>query len=158
MPNVNIPGKVCSHCNDTKWLEYKIKVKGEVITRWTCAIKRRETNRRYEKNNPEKLIEYRKRNYLIHGKKYQEKFKGYRANYYLDNKEKILEYSRKWEKNNPERYKELVKRKDKKAIDNLSDRYLKLNLSNYSLLHYSEIPQYLIELKRKQLLLYRQIH
>lgn len=158
MPNVNIPGKVCSHCNNTEWYEYKIKVKGEIITRWTCAIKRREKNERFKKDNPEKLIEYRRRNYLIHGKKYQEKFKEYRANYYQDNKEKTLENLRKWKKNNPERFKELIKRKDKRAIDNLSDRYLKSNLSNYSLLHYYEIPQDLIELKRKQLLLYRQIH
>lgn len=141
---------------------------------------RRRTANAWYKKNKEKIREQKKIRYLALGgyehikprvKKYREK-----------NKESINEYSRELRKKNPEKYKEYSKKKwhlnkdiikkqvkirDKKRgcthshlmMINLSDGYVRGVLcGNNSSLKAEDIPDELIQLKRAQLQIYREIH
>tara|TARA_R110001592_G_scaffold316357_2_gene592760 strand:- start:4528 stop:4875 length:348 start_codon:yes stop_codon:yes gene_type:complete len=81
--------------------------------------------------------------------------------YYLRNREKLLLQNKKWNKANLNKEKERLRTREisKKAKDNLEDSYIiKILIQKNSALEKlstKEIPQELIELKRKQLKLYR---
>jgi hypothetical protein len=155
MPTIDIPDKICPHCGTTKWFMHKRKYKDKIYIKYTCTVKLSESNIKFRKNNPDKLKEYRKKSRLKNGKKYSIKAKEYSLNWYLANKEITVQRSKEWAKNNPEKHKELRKKLDKKASNNLSDRYLKSILSDDNSITYSDVTQDLIEIKRKQLLLKR---
>jgi len=86
---------------------------------------------------------------------------------------KADERSKRWRLNNPEKYKEICKNKvvcftsdsyRKKQLekyyynrDNLTDRHIKHLIAHKNELSQSDIPQELIEIKRKELLLIRKI-
>jgi hypothetical protein len=157
MPTIDIPDKICPHCGGTKWFQYNSKYKDKVYTKYSCSLKIKQNTKRFQQNNPDKLKVYRRKNYLKNSEKYSIIFKDYKSDWYKENKERIVKKSQEWAKNNPEKHKELRKKLDRKASKNLSNRYVKSILSDDGLLEYSQIPQDLIELKRKQLLLKRKI-
>lgn len=87
---------------------------------------------------------------------------------------KAQERTNKWILNNPEKMKVMCREKQKRLSktpsyrkkqlekyyynkDNLTDYYIRYKLTQCNELSFSDIPQQLIELKRKQLLLIRQI-
>lgn len=134
----------CKMCINIKTKQWKNNNKDKVyITEHNSYITNIERVKKYQseyrKNNKEKINtlkkEYRKKNI--------EKVKEYTKKYYENNKEKIKEYRDK----NPEKY------KTKKYTKNMSDGYiasvLKINIA--------ECPPELIELKRAQLQLKREI-
>lgn len=105
-------------------------------------------------------IEYEKRPYHIR--------KRYRC------VKKAQERTNKWILNNPEKMKVIRREKQKRISktssykkkqlekyyynrDNLTDRYIKYLIVHKNELSQSDVPQQLIELKRKELLLIRQI-
>jgi hypothetical protein len=152
MPTIDIPDKICPHCGGIRW--YQRMRNGYIIN--SCNNKRIEATKRYEKNHPEKKTERRHK-------------------YYLNHKEKELSRSIKWQKENPEKYKPVrekanlkfrnsekgksyIIKRDKSYRDSITDSYIKRLAIQNSNLSYSDIPQPLIELKRKQLKLKRQIN
>jgi len=151
MPTIDIPDKICPHCGGTRWYQ---KMRNGYIINY-CNNKRIEATKRYEKNHPEKKTERRHK-------------------YYLKHKEKELSRSIKWQKDNPEKYKPVrekanlkyriskkgkskIYKRDKSYRESITDAYIKRLAIQKSNLSYSDVPQELIELKRKQLLLIRQI-
>jgi hypothetical protein len=160
MPTIDIPDKICPHCGGIKWYQHG--------NRYWCYIRRNEKqkalfkNRNKEKYNDtrrltnsykEKLIkekqkrqEYRKVNPVI--KKTPLTTAQRSAKYYL----KI--------KNNPKyKIKNVIRSNKhfKRNKEELNDKYIKSILCSDPGLSFSDIPQELIELKRKQLILTRKI-
>lgn len=70
-----------------------------------------------------------------------------------EHKEKQTSYNLKWQKANKDKLKVIQKRTEKKAIDTISDRYIKHNL----LRSISNVPSELIDLKRAQIQLNREL-
>jgi hypothetical protein len=78
----------------------------------------------------------------------------YREEYYSRpaSKKAVL----KWKRENPEKYRAIIERNRIKGRDNLSDGYIKSCIaSNTKGLTFKDITPELIEMKRKQLKLYR---
>ena len=105
-------------------------------------------------------IEYEKRPYWIRkryrcAKKAQER----RDTWALKNPEKIKELNKNRAKRDygTEHCKKYALKKYYHNKDNLTDYYIKYKLTHCNDLSFKDIPQPLIELKRKQLLLIRQI-
>lgn len=73
----------------------------------------KEYHKKWEKNNPEKLKAYRKRN--------SEKKKLYQHQWYLDNKEKCLQNSKDWAILNHQSIRELAKKRHQKKIQWMLD-------------------------------------
>jgi hypothetical protein len=157
MPIINIPEKVCSHCNGTNWYT-RITKDGVLIQ--ICSIKRNEYNKKWRVRFPEKANAIWKRA--------KDKVKDTDV-YKTKNRERVA----KWNKANPEktklkikatqlrhkeRYNQVNKNIDKRLRETLHDCYLaRLIRGNISGLYLSDIPQDLIKLKRKQITLIRQI-
>lgn len=85
-----------------------------------------------------------------------ERYKAYNKKWVSENKELVKEYKQKWLNNNSERYKELKQKWAsenpnyyKLDRDNLSDRYIKDLMRKQTGIHYSHIPQGIIEAKRQ---------
>jgi hypothetical protein len=157
MPTIDIPNKICPHCGGTKWFEYKAKYKDKIYIKYSCLLKVKENHKQFKKNNPDKVKDYRKKSHLKNREYYLIKSKNYNIIWYQKNKENVIKQSKKWKQSNLEKHKQIRKKMDKKASDNLSDRYVKSILCDDTLLKHSDISQELIELKREQLLLKRQI-
>jgi hypothetical protein len=157
MPIVNIPDKVCPHCDGTHW--YTRTTKDGVLIQ-ICSIKRNEYNKKWRDRFPEK--------HKVIGKRSRDKRK-----HTDEYKRKNVERAVKWNKANPEksklyikaallrhkkRYKEMSKETDKRFRETLHDSYMiRLIRGNTPSLYLPDIPQELIDLKRKQILLKRQI-
>lgn len=134
MPTIDIPDKICPHCGGIRWKsEYKTLAKGDKVLIYRCSVRATERNKRWKLKHPEAVREHnitscRKR----------------RANgYFKTPKEK--ERSR------------LI---SKKQRDTLADNYVYKQIfsdPNIKIVSRADIPQEMIEIKRKQLLLTRQI-
>jgi hypothetical protein len=145
MPTIDIPDKVCNKCKIKKLID---------------CFKYRPRRNNYYSQCKDCMNDYRRINYnqnIEHYREYKKKWKDKigRHQIYINNNKFTLE----WRKNNPKRYRELCNKIYKKYIDNLSDTYLRDLISDCSRsgLKPNEIPQELIELKRKQLLLTRKL-
>jgi hypothetical protein len=137
MPTIDIPDKICSHCGGTKW--YKRNLKSNYFV---CYKKLQETHKKY---------------YIHH----QEECKTRTINNWnkIKNipgiKEKASISRIKWGHKNPDKIKIYKKNNYEKIRENLEDPYVKRLIIQYTSLKLKDIPQELIELKRKKLLLTR---
>jgi hypothetical protein len=157
MPTVDIPDKICPKCDGTKYY-HRIYKKVSVITgknyeHYECRNCNMEMSKNYAFHNVIKIREIKKTCYL----KY--KHDPVRKKIRNENAKKSRELRK-----DDEEYKERIKNYAIKSFqilkNSLSDRYIKDRLiyeSNIKILDRNEIPQDLIELKRKQLLLTRKI-
>lgn len=126
MPIVNIPEKVCSHCNGTVWYARKVfrrKTSSEGY-RYVCNLKKIEAVTTWRQKNPEQYVKALERGRLNRR-----------------NQTNCMYY--------------------KKNVEFLSDRYLVSTIIGAArargILYKKDIPQELIDMKRTQLLLKRQI-
>jgi hypothetical protein len=151
MPVINIPEKVCPHCGDTKWYNFNVKNKTSNSIVYRCAKRVLDTNRKSKRNplNAKKALDkYRQ----------TEKFKSVQSLYYSNNKEKIIKRSKDWKSKNKDRYNESIYKSKKSYSKNLTDYYIKnLLVKREPHLKADDISQDLIDMKRTQLLLMRQI-
>jgi hypothetical protein len=145
MPTVDVPDKICNKCKIQKSIDF---------------FKYRPERGYHYSQCKDCMNEYRRTNYnqnIKHYRDYKKKWKEKigRKNIYQYNYKFYL----KWKKSNPDKYNKIANKLYKKQIDNLADNYLKDLISDCgrSGLKPNEIPQDLIELKRKQLLLKRKI-
>lgn len=165
MAIVIIPEKICPNCGSTRWSVFKKKDwRSEKIyktlkyyTQYTCAST--------SETGCSKLK--RKKYYIAKPRiKVSEEYARKRvADYQKNNKHKWISQSKKvhavrcrdYYKNNP-KYKKRIKDFEKKSIEIMTNSYIKKIICHHdSSLSRKDIPQDLIELKRKQLLLFRQI-
>lgn len=129
MPTIDISDKICSHCGGIKWKIEKEKRKYGIRTRYRCAKRVAERIRKWRSKNPEKISNYGK----------SENRKKYKKLYCQS-----------------ESYKSKQRQRFHDGKKNLTDRYVKHLICHENELSQSDVPQELIKLKRKQLLLIRQ--
>lgn len=126
MPAINIPDKVCPHCNGTMWYTRKVfrKKTSSEGYRYVCNLKKIEQVMTWRQKNPEKYVKALKKGRLNRR-----------------NQTNCMYY--------------------KKNVEFLSDRYLVSTIIGAArargILYKKDIPQELIDMKRNQLLLKRQI-
>jgi rRNA maturation protein Nop10 len=146
MPTIDIPGKICPHCGGTRWKTENRKKPTKAnpekrIIRYRCAEKSAEREKRWRDNNLDKIQEYWR---ICSREKNKERTE---SGYWMTPKMR-------------ERY----RIKAKRDSDTLPDHFVRniivqVNNSTKSniKLTSSDIPQKLIDIKRKQLLLTRQL-
>ena len=100
------------------------------------------------------LVKEQRRNYHAANKKHLNEVSRKR---YLNNKEEYILRSYKWKKNNPKKVRIIAKEVRDKASKNLSDSHVKRELVKHSKLCFKDLPQDLIDIKRKEIKLYRKI-
>ncbi len=154
MPTIEIPDKICPHCGGNKWITKKSKNGKYRVT--SCFLKA------YEYGVAYKATEHGRQ--IVNNYAKTEAAKKHKKKYLSKEPAKLLraaslkKSTAKYKVNNPEKIKELKKRYSKKSRERLINSIVKSYLANNnSGLKYSDIPQELIELKRKQLLLTRTI-
>lgn len=134
MATVVIPDKICPHCNGNKWrIEYKTLAAGNKVPVYRCAVRAIERSNRWKSLHSDNVREHN----IKSCKRRREK------GYFKTPKER--ERSR------------LITKKER---DELSDNYiyrLIFNDPEIKNLKRSDVPQKLIETKRMQLLLTRQL-
>ena len=137
MPYVIIPDKICSHCGGNKYLIEKTKRPSKsnpdcIRIRYRCVVQSDERSKRWKLNNPDKI------------KKYVQLPKP--DGYYRTPEMK-------------ERYKLKYKRESEQVTDNyVKNRILgKSGSLSRTMLSFKDIPQELVEIKRKSILLNRQL-
>ena len=138
MPTIDIQDKICPHCGGIKWkIEHRKKPtkadSDKKLIRYRCAKKGHERTERWRDKNPEKVkeMEHRKTKKLSEMGFYKTP--------------EMMEYYRK---------------KSNRESDTLANNFIYrmiLNSSNMDGIKRSDIPQWLIEIKREQLLLTRQL-
>lgn len=140
MPTVIIPDKICPHCGGNKWrIEYRKKPTkanpDNRAIRYRCSVQSDERSKKWSINHPEKKKEYSKN-------RIQNFPEGY------------------WR--TPE-MKERYRLKAKRESDQLSDNFIRNKILGKSgslsrtTLSFKDIPQELVELKRKSMQLNRQL-
>jgi hypothetical protein len=159
MPTIDIPDKICPHCGGTRWYFTK---RG-----YLCYLRNYEQNkRRYIKNREQCLL-----NRKQWAEENKEKVKVHKKKCYEKNKQKYFLLTKKWNEKHKNKRKlyEVISRErnkesrqiyTKKRVELLPDGYVinQIIRKKYrDCLKSSDIPQDLIELKRKQLTLTRQI-
>jgi hypothetical protein len=155
MPTIEIPDKICSHCGGNKWIVYYRQYKTSTYTKYKCSLKSNEQTKKYRENHPEKTRISNKLSREKYKDKYVVKQKLTQKAYYLRNKNLVIQRSSEWKINNLLTFKKARQKIDKKACLNLTERYIKSLLSDDGTIKYNDVPQELIELKRKQLILTR---
>ena len=131
MPTIEIPDKICIKCGSIKW---KVNPNTGVKNCADCsnANNRKNYKKDFYKDKYHKNIEKYRYNGKIRTKKYRDK-----------NKSKLYVLSNQY---------------GIKQRENLGDLYVKATLTRHCKeLFFKDVPQELIELKRKQLLLIRTI-
>jgi len=133
MPTIDIPDKICPHCGGTSWRTEKYNtLKKGVVIRYRCSEEHRERERRYYQSHKEEVKIY--------------------------NSERIRDGYNKTPK-----MREYYKLFSKKQRDELSDNHIKkiiaygMRRTDKISIRQNELPEELILMKRKQLLLKRQI-
>lgn len=139
MPKINLPDKVCSHCGGTLWY-YKPSSSNYL----TCFEKRREDHKKeYEmkKNDPVQI----------------DKKKIWMKNWRNNNSEHVRKYKLSYDKTDKGR--SAKRKRSHYAIDQLRDCYIKsILLANSPVkLSKEDIPQELVEIERKNLILKREM-
>jgi len=183
MPTIDVPGKVCPHCNNTKWyFDAKRKT-------YACFIKVAERKIKWQQDNHDRYIrlakerrhKFRELNPLqprskmsdderrakqreLKRRKWQEdakfredvlkRVRKYESS--LTPEQRKLRY-RKYYNKNIDKIRESNRLTASKMKENLCEGYLKQLITQYTDLSFKDIPEDLVELKRKQLLLKRQI-
>ncbi len=159
MPTIDIPDKICPHCGGTKWFVVYQKYKDKVYTIYNCRVKLDERNKKWNLQNREKrlLIYKRSKDKVRHTEDYIEKNRKRASEYYKQNPDKVKTHAKIARLKYPDRYSGLSKLRKREYVKSLDDVYIKELICRYDKLYHADIPQDLIELKRKQLLLTRQI-
>ncbi len=147
MPTIEIPDKICPHCNGTKWYYHEKK------NTYYCRNKQKEEFKTYA-NTPEgkaKLKASRDKYRL----KNKEKEKHYYKDYYEKNKEKYKIVCNKYHKT--EKGKEALRRAKNKQSENLTDYYIvnnyyvNLYVSEGIKINRKDVTQELIDLQRNKI-------
>jgi hypothetical protein len=136
MPTIIISDKICSHCGGNKYLIEKQKRPSKsnpdyIRIRYRCAVKSYERTANWAKNNPDRIKKYQK-----------PKLDGY------------------WK---TPKMKEHFRLKSKRESEQLTDNFVKNKILGKSgslareMLSFKDIPQELVEIKRKSILLNRQL-
>jgi hypothetical protein len=146
--------KICTKCNNeypaTKNYFYYAHNKHTLATgeikiysylRKICINCTQEGLSAYERNPKTKKIGQRRRS-----KRYKEL-----------HKEKVKEYFNKWSRENKNKIKEYKRKTKQNASEQLKKSYIKDSMKSNLGLLYKNIPDAIIEVKRQQLLLYREI-
>lgn len=149
--------------------EYREKNK-EKVKLWSHKYKEKNrekiriAEREWRKNNPELSRERSRR--------YHEAHPNYKKKYYAKNKTKLIRKVVEWQKENKGRYKkrleewkmknysryiEMERLRSKKARDELTDAYVVSMLRGDGKLSIKDVPKELIEAKRLQILIQREI-
>ena len=153
--------KICSKCGEEKLLkEFNLQISGKYGRYSWCKICASDLNKKYRKQNRDKILEYGKE----YHKQNQDKRNLESKEYYKQNRDKILKYRKEYREQNQDKRKEYYKqnqdkRKEyyKQNRDKLEDNYIKNSLSNISGIKFKDISPELIEAKREQIKLYRLI-
>ncbi len=130
MPTIDIPDKICSHCGGIRWVIEKEKRPYYIRTRYRCATKEKERHDLWVKKNLDKIKSY--------SRKKQQRPEGY----YKTSKMK-------------EHYRLKAKRESETLHDNFIKNKIMKSVEGISR---SDIPQKLIDITRKHLLLIRQLN
>jgi hypothetical protein len=159
MPTVDIPDKICPHCGGTKWFLVYQKYKDKVYTIYNCRTKRDESNKKWNSENREarNLIHKRSKDKVKHTEDYIKKNRKRASVYYQNNPDKVKTNSKNARLKNPDKYNQYVKLAKKRYVKDLSDIYIKELICYKTEISRKNIPQELIEIKRKQLLLKRKL-
>lgn len=154
MPTIDIPDKICPHCNGTRW--YVIKHTNGKFHVKTCFYKLAERRKAFRATPKGKEFT---NNYFKTpaGIKHREKYTKKESTKKLRAQLAINQYHR--DKNKDlEKIKERKRVSSRKSIQKLTDSVIKRYIAReYSYIEYSDVTPELIELKRKQLLLKRKI-
>ena len=165
MPTIDIPDKICSHCGGTRWwtkIDKRIN-KDSILKKYvthTCSIINTERNKKWANENPEKrrMMSKRSKDKVKNTIEYKTKNNERVKTWYKLNKEQAIQNSKNAKIRNPEKYRMLSLKRCKQDTITLHDNYVKALVCQNSELSFKDIPQELIEIKRKQLLLIRQIN
>lgn len=159
MPTIDILNKICPHCGGTKWFLIYQTYKDKVYTIYNCRLKVDERNKKWNDKNKEKrcLIYKRSRDKVKHTQDYIAKNRKRAAEYYKKYPEKVYAHSKINRIKNPEKYNLYSKLKKMKYVETAADPYIKSLICQDNNLSYKDVPQELIKIKRKQLLLKRKI-
>ena len=157
MATVIIPDKICIQCNLPKSIYSFYSLKGPLSE--LCKIC---YNRNYYKKNKEELLKKHSLKYANLSKEEKAKKIQYVTTWKKDNPDKLKIYNKRTHirrYSNSEAWKKCIKNtKDhyKKSKENLVDYYIKklINKTGGGLSH-NDIPQELVELKRKEVMLTR---
>jgi hypothetical protein len=142
--------KTCSKCGETKALGFFCKNKEcNDGFRPRCKECMNSYGREFRKKNPDKCREYYRKN----REKNREKIRVTSKKYYEKNKDKINEYGKERREKNPEKIREIRK----VYIENLPEKYVIKQITQGTGLSASSIPQELIELKRVQIQITREL-
>lgn len=132
MPVIEIPDRICPHCGGTRWNVENEKRGNRIKVRYRCNTRAVERSKRFNLKNPDRHLQYNERT----AKKRAE------SGYYKT-----------------EKYKQYSKQRSKRQSETLCNNFILNEIvksSNYTIPR-SQIPKKLIDLKRKQLLLHRQL-
>jgi len=165
MPTIDIHDKICPHCGGIRWVTYKrIKTlaSGDKKTYicYICAKKNIENGNKWRKNHVEEFKKTAREYVKLRRKidfKFAEKERQKNKVYHKQNSKERQLYRKKWANSNVEKNRAYSRISSKKQIINLTDYYVCKRIINKDKLFKEDIPQDLIELKRKQLILTRQI-
>lgn len=154
MPTIEIPDKICPHCNGTEWYYHKKQ------NTYYCRNKQKEKQKIYA-NTPEGKAKLKasKDKYRLKSK---EKINHYYKDYYEKNKEKYKIVCDKYHKT--EKGKEALRRAKNKQSENLTDYYIvnnyyiNLYVSEGIKINRKDVTQELIELQRNKIKLERQLN
>jgi len=140
MPTIDIPDKICPHCGNTSWY-----YKPSSPNFYECHIKRKETHK--------KVYEDKKHDSDIIAKK-----KIWMRNWRQANKDHVRKYKLDYDKT--ENGKKAKSKRSSYAIVELRDYYIRsiLNANLPVKLLKEDIPQDLIDLERKNLIIKRSLH
>jgi len=157
MPTVDIPDKICPHCGGTKWILTHQTYKDKVYTIYMCRIKVDERSKKWNAENKEKRSKKQKkaRDKVKHTQKYIEENRKRASEYYKKYPEKVYAHTKNSRLKNPEKYNFASKLRKKEYVKTLADYYIKQLIIKYTKLSSKDIPQELIDLKRKQLQQYK---
>jgi hypothetical protein len=165
MPTIDIPDKICPHCGGTRWCIFQKKdwrsekFHGTInyYTNYSCANVTENGCARLKrlKYNPLKpRVKVTKEYTKERVRKYHQKNK---HKWHSQSKEVHNKRCKVYYKTNSE-YKKRINDHQRKDCEVLSDAYIKRMITQHkSFLSYKDVPQDLVELKRKQLLLKRKI-
>lgn len=145
----------CKPCDRQRTAEWKRANKERV----------REYNKKYKARvyaslstqEKEKLKEKLREKMRVHRRENPEKYKAYRQKYCGKNKEKIKLKAAKWNKENPDRRREYVRRSATVSREKLNPCYIRSFLIMGTKLKAKDIPEELVEAKRLQLMLVREL-
>jgi hypothetical protein len=165
MPTIDIPDKICSHCGGIKWVVYqktRTLASGEkkTYTNYKCAKKNlehgakwRDLHKEQHRKNAREYVKLR----IKTDPKFASKEREKKKIYYKEHKEERQLYRKEWAKANIEKDRAYYRKSMKKQVENLTDYYIRRRVIGRDKLFKDDIPKELVEIKRKELLLTRQI-